>query len=282
MSNEQLIAEAILQLKQESNPLKDYIFPITMALFSSLIGAVVGYRVYLRQDKLLNEKKKLDIANKWILLANEIQQDLIAIKVNYFNKLNKDPYDRVFYIPTIILNSKNYNFEYQELSFIENLNFSKYAHIPYLRSIFEGYINTVSIWGKRNELNNEIKDQIIKFIPRNGTYFDVDKHLIQEAVDQSKFAALIDLTEMVIRYTDDLIVELELLINELPKISKKVINIKLLANYNTILEYGNIATPELLSDCPLPNYKNLSSLLGRSEEELMARYRPLFNSENNG
>ncbi|WP_155757640.1 hypothetical protein [Acinetobacter schindleri] len=43
MNEEQLIAEAILQLKQESNVIKDYIFPIAMALVSSLIGAIVGY-----------------------------------------------------------------------------------------------------------------------------------------------------------------------------------------------------------------------------------------------
>lgn len=39
MSEEQLIAETILQLKQESDILKDYIFPIAMALFSSLFLA---------------------------------------------------------------------------------------------------------------------------------------------------------------------------------------------------------------------------------------------------
>jgi len=37
MNEEQLIAEAILQLKQESNVLKDYIFPIAMALFLHLL-----------------------------------------------------------------------------------------------------------------------------------------------------------------------------------------------------------------------------------------------------
>ncbi|QIC62866.1 hypothetical protein [Acinetobacter schindleri] len=72
MNEEQLIAEAILQLKQESNVIKDYIFPIAMALVSSLIGAIVGYRVYLRQEKLTAERRKLDILNKWILIADEI------------------------------------------------------------------------------------------------------------------------------------------------------------------------------------------------------------------
>ena len=88
MSEEQLIAEAILQLKQESNVIKDYIFPIAMALFSSLIGALVGYKVYLRQEKLTIERGKLDIANKWSIMAYQMHQQLISIKANYYDRLN--------------------------------------------------------------------------------------------------------------------------------------------------------------------------------------------------
>lgn len=276
MSEEQLIAEAILQLKQESNVIKDYIFPIAMALFSSLIGAIVGYKVYLRQEKLGIEKEKLNIINKWILLSNEVQQDLLAIKQNYIKGVNKDPYKRIFNIPTILLNKKNYNLEYQELAFIENVSPSKFSHIPYLRTIFENYIDLVSIWAKRNELNDEVKAQIINKIPQNLTYFDVSRELIDKSVDQSKFAALIDLTEIVIRYTDDLIIELESLNNELPLISKKAVDMKCLKNFGSILNYGRSTSIELLSECPLPDFKKLSTILGRSEEELMARYNPLF------
>lgn len=276
MSDEKLIAEAILQLKQDSNILKDYMFPIAMALFSSFIGALVGYFVYLRQERLANEKKKFDIINKWILLGNEIQQDLTAIKVNYFKQLDNDPFNRAFSIPTMILNPQKYNLEYQELAFIEDKYPSKFSHIPYLRTLFGNYLNTLSIWDKRNQLNDEIKSQIIMHIPNNSTYYDVERNLINSLVDQSKLAALIDLTETVIRYTDDLIIEFEDFINEIPEISKKIIDTKLLKNYGKILEYGNMLNNELILECQLPDYKKLSLMLGRPEQEIMARYSPLF------
>lgn len=139
MSNEQVIAEAILQLKQDSNFIKDYVFPIAMALFSSLIGALVGYGVYLRQERLANEKKKLDILNKWILTADEIHQSLLALKFNYHGKLTSHPYQRFLVIPTIIGNDKKFQFDYHELAFISDFNNNKWLNVGYLRSLFANY-----------------------------------------------------------------------------------------------------------------------------------------------
>lgn len=107
MSEAQLIAYAILQLKSESNVFKDYLFPIGMAFFSSLIGAIIGYLIYLRQEKKTLEKYKLDMTNKWLLMAYHIFQQLIGFKESYYKVIDSNPVHRVLTVPTILREEKN-------------------------------------------------------------------------------------------------------------------------------------------------------------------------------
>lgn len=64
MENIEGLIEAISSLKQETNYFKEYIFPITMAFFSSFIGALLAYFVFRRQESIVAEKLKLDTINK--------------------------------------------------------------------------------------------------------------------------------------------------------------------------------------------------------------------------
>lgn len=280
MSQEQLIAEAILQLKQESNVIKDYIFPITIALFSSLIGAVVGYFVYLRQEKLAAEKRKLDIVNKWILIADEIHQSLLSIKCNYHGNLTSHPYQRFLAIPSIIGTEKNFQLEYHELVFITDFEQFKWLNVGYLRTLFANYNTLLSIWNIRNEFNEKIRLQFFKFDDRNTAYIDLSDAEIESNINQNDLSCLIDLTERALRLTDDLIIEFYKFLDEFPLVVRKKIDLKLVKNYGFILHIdmkANKAIQPLLQECPLPDYKKISKISGRTEEELMARYKPLFN-----
>jgi len=279
MSEEQLIAEAILQLKQESDILKDYIFPIAMALFSSLFGALLGYFVFHRQEKTVLEKRKLDTVNKWLLLGNEIHQSLIAIKFNYNNNLCNDPLKRFFAIPFIILEDKNYSFPYHELAFISSSSPSKWNNIPNLLILFSNYSSVIKMLQTRNESNEKIKKEILDKKQSNRASINITCQEISQIADLSELARVIDLSERLIVLIDDLIIGFYEFLQEFPEVAKQKINLKLIKGYGSILTYkpnDNAEFQSILKRSPLPDYKKLSSILELDEEELMARYRPLF------
>lgn len=279
MEDIKILTQAILSLKQETNYFKDYIFPIAIAFFSSFIGALLAYFVFHRQERIVAEKLKLDTVNKWFLLGDELHQSLIAIKFNYYNQLNSDPYQRVFAVPSILLNEENYRFDYHELVFISDVNGKKWSNIPYLRTLFSNYSSLISIWKTRNNLNEKVRSQIMKANDKNITYIDLVDSQIEVFANQSDLATLIDLTETALRLTDDLIIEFHNFLNEFPNTVKDKIKLNLIKNYGFVLRYdssNNESIKSILKVTPLPNYAKLSIILGRSEEELMARYSSLF------
>ncbi|NNH86572.1 hypothetical protein HLH13_02365 [Acinetobacter sp. ANC 4279] len=193
--------------------------------------------------------------------------------------MNNDPYKRIFAVPSILLNEENFKFEYHELVFISAIQKKKWSNIPYLRTLFSNYPSLLSMWQMRNNLNDKIRSQIFEASNQNTAYIDLSDKQIQELANQSDLACLIDITEHVIRLTDDLIVEFHNFLNEFPEVAKKKINLKLIKNYGIILKYDSSDNKNIeliLKESPLPDYEKLSFILGRSESELMARYSPLF------
>lgn len=72
-----------------------------------------------------------------------------------------DPYQRVFGVPTILINDQNYKFNYHELVFISDAEIGKWSNIPYLRSLFSNYSSLISMWESRNNINEQVKTQIM-------------------------------------------------------------------------------------------------------------------------
>ncbi|WP_338560351.1 hypothetical protein [Acinetobacter sp. KS-LM10] len=61
--------------------------------------------------------------------------------------------------------------------------------------------------------------------------------------------------------------------------AKDKINLKLIKSYGFILKYDSSNNDDItlfLKENPSPDYTKLSNILGRSEEELMARYSSIF------
>lgn len=159
------------------------------------------------------------------------------------------------------------------------MNGKKWSNIPYLRTLFSNYSSLISIWKTRNNLNEKVRSQIMKANDKNITYIDLVDSQIEAFANQSDLAALIDLTETALRLTDDLIIEFHNFLNEFPNTVKDKIKLNLIKNYGFVLRYdssNNESIKSILKVTPLPNYAKLSIILGRSEEELMARYSSLF------
>jgi len=112
------LVQAIESLQQESNPLKDYIFPLVTGFFSSILGAFVAYFTLRHRDRTQLEKERINTVNDWSLLAEGAMSSLIAIKYNYHGKLNNNPFQRTLQIRSLIHSTKKLDKNLSSLSFI--------------------------------------------------------------------------------------------------------------------------------------------------------------------
>lgn len=275
------IVKAIESLKPASNIFKDYLFPIVSAFFSSLLGAGVAYFSFHYQERLKIEKDKMNAANQWTLIAEGALSSLIAIKANYHGKLTEDPIQRAFQIPTILGSSKPIAEELTVLSFVvpksnrkSNSN-PKWSQLPLIRTMIINYNCLLEIWEERNLRARPIREKVMQRFPNKALAdINIDQIAeITECVGIINLLSLIDLTEKIIKLTDDIIVELSDFLLNFPKLAKSLIKKDKLKKYGSIIEYNNENILEFIIKSPEVNYLALSKVFGQSPEEIKKRYQ---------
>ncbi len=281
MCNEtELLVKAIEGLQQESNFFKDYMFPLVGAFFSALLGAGVAYLTLKYQEITKIEKEKMDSANNWILSVESAFSSLIALKSNYHNKLTPNPLQRAAIIPTIIFDPKPITEELSSLSFVipkkedEDSQLVKWRSITRIRSMVNNYNFLLSLWVKRNELERPIKEKIVHDFS-DRAYADVTRDEIFSSVGTANYTALIDVTEKSLKFTDDLIIELNDFLTEFPSVAKTLINTNKLKHYGSLISFfsgGNEILTNLIVKVPDVDYDALAELYGRTAEQIKTEY----------
>lgn len=276
-----LIVKAIESLRQEPSYFKDYIFPIASAFFTSLLGGAIAYFTLRHQEHIQIEKEKLNFANKWILLAESARSNLLAIKGNYHGKLSDNPMQRAAIIPSIPLHAEPIRESLQDLSFIvpvENKSipdYPKWSQILRIRTMIENYNCLLKLWDQRNEINQPIKEQLLGRYPERA-YATLSKEEVIEIIGAASLSVLIDLTEKAVRWTDDILVELDDFLSGFPKYAKEKIDVKKLKRYGSVLTYSNNGNEKLLAllkKTPDADFEPVKDLFGMSSEELSKRYK---------
>uniref|UniRef100_Q3AT70 Uncharacterized protein n=1 Tax=Chlorobium chlorochromatii (strain CaD3) TaxID=340177 RepID=Q3AT70_CHLCH len=275
------IVHAIESLKQAPNFIKDYIFPIANAFFTSLLGAGIAYFTLRYQEVIQIEKDKMDTVNKWTLLVDEARSSLLAIKSNYHGNLTDSPIQRALAIRTVLFTATPINEEYLHLFFLipkateKKCEYQKWSQISIIRTMVLNYNNLLKLWIKRNEVERPIKEKLLQKYSQNA-YADVNTDQIIECIGAANFASLVDLTEHVIKLTDDLLVEFDNFLHEFPNYAKTLINTKRLKRYGSILTYSNNSNKKLLSmleKSPTSNYESVIKLFGMTVEQLREKYK---------
>ncbi len=274
---EQIIT-AIQSLKQESSLFKDYIFPIVSAFFASVLGAAAAYFSLKYHHDIETEKDKLDIANKWLLLAEEARSNLIAIKQNYHGTLKNHPVQRVLAIPTILFIAAPMTEDYSKLSFlvpkIPSDKPTKWSQIPRIRTMIHNYNYLLELWHKRNDIERPIKEDIIQKLSTK-TYDAIDPDQAIKYADKTNLILLIDLTEHVIRLTDDLLVEFNDFLSNFPVYAETLINTKQLEHYGSVLTFSNNGNKQLMAILKKTSdvdYQSVTELFGMTVDQLKQRY----------
>jgi len=274
------IIRAIESLQQESNLFKDYIYPLVSGFFSALLGAGVAYFTLKNQENIQIEKSKMDITNKWTLIAEGAFSSLIALKSNYHGKLESNPFQRMSQVPSILHSSKPIIEEITSLSFIVPKKVDTESHsikwrsITRIRTMIHNYNFTLDLWNKRNEIERPIKEKILHDHAELG-FIDVSREQIFESVGAANYIALIDLTEKAMKFTDDLIIELNDFLTTFPEIGKALINTKKLKEYGSIITFNSESNPMLLNmidKSPEVDFDVLAKLYGRTVEQVKNEY----------
>lgn len=285
MHNEtELIVNAIESLKQEGSIFKDYIFSIASAFFTSLLGAGIAYKSFRYQEDIKIEKEKMDIANKWTLLADEARSNLISIKQNYHGKLTENPIQRAAAIPTILFTAKPIVEDYSQLSFLvpkqSSDEYPKWSQIPRIRTMIHNYNYVQELWLKRNEIERPIREKIVQQYSTKA-FVNVSPEQIFECVGEANFALLVDLTEKVIALTDDLLVESDDFLANFSVYVKTHINSERLKRYGSVLNYSNNGNEKLLAmleRSPNADYSSVTTLFGATTDQLKQRYSTGYES----
>jgi len=140
--------------------------------------------------------------------------------------------------------------------------------------MINNYNYILELWEKRNEIERPIKEKILH---DNSTlaYADVNSDQIIKSVGATKITSLIDITEQLIKLTDDLLIEINDFLSEFPNVAKSLISKKHINKYGSIISFSMDDNPILLNiiiRCPEVDYKILAKLYGSSEEQIKKEY----------
>lgn len=273
-----LIVQAIESLRSETDLFKDYMFPIASAFFSALLGGAIAYLFFRYQEEIAVEKSKMNTANKWTLLAEEARSTLISIKLNYHGLLTECPIQRAFAIPSVLFSTKPIIESYAELSFITpkkgSTEIKKWSQIPRIRAMIHNYNYVQELWLKRNEVERPIKEAVLKAYS-DRAFVDVTLAEVIESVGTVQLSSLVDLTEHVVKLTDDLLLELDGFLADFPIYMKALVKAERIKTYGSVLTYSNNGSEKLLGilkKSPSADYQLITGLFGANAEDIKKRY----------
>ncbi|MBT5073008.1 MAG: hypothetical protein HOH18_09530 [Kordiimonadaceae bacterium] len=218
--------------------------------------------------QLEGEKLRLSIS-----LMNSVYfalKNLISIKKNYFGKLNEDPCQRVRSVPLVCSYDYHIEDDIEDLDFItivDNIadkSENDWSYLPVISNMVSDYNILINLWTLRNKYLEKFSDQF----DQGATY--------EEIMDSDKsldYIHLIDLTEMVIRFTDSQILLLIDFLKNFPTVAEEFISLVALRQFGRVaIEGVFISENEIFEETISVNISKLRYIMKQSELELENLY----------
>ncbi len=274
-----MLVEAINGLKQDSSILLNIVFPVFMALFSSLLGAGVAYFIFVYQEKNSINREKLDSINNIFLTVEDALSSLIAIKQNYHGQISNDPIQRFLKVPTIILTGTPADVDLAKLVFIvpnklnDKVEVEKWESLTRIRAMIKNYNHILDLWLQRNELERPIKLHIMENRP-GGAYATITPSEVIQITGAQVLLSAVDLNEIAIKLTDNIIIEMMDFLQHFPDIAKSKISEKMANKYGKVLKYSieSEKLRELVKPSPELRLEMVAGYFGIPLEDVKSRY----------
>ncbi|MGC2866239.1 hypothetical protein [Proteus vulgaris] len=232
------VTDAILSLKSEANYIKDYIVPILTPFLSAILGYMVARFSFGRSEKIKQTSLNIENGNKVFLKVVDIQDSLIALKLNYFNKIDNDPINRIIGYHYIVSTMASIKVDISSISFLINKfdpndKTKSWYNIRRINMLFENYNTFVVLFNEKNKLSREFQDKI-NAKKGNGeiTYAEIFNYGGNDLVPK-----LISFNEKAIYFLDDLLKESMNFLESYEKIMKSAIDYKLVYKQARIFSY---------------------------------------------
>jgi len=269
------LAQAIEALQPETNYIKDYAVPILVPFLSAALGGLVAHQAFRAQESMEIEKSKLDTANKWFLLADGAQQELIAIKQNYYRELTSNPIQRAGAIPVTPINTRPIVDGYEGLSFIVPSakdgqgQVPKWSQVSRIRMMIENFNYSLELWKSRNEYQQQFMEALSNAYGDDAFTGKISIDDVVKVVGRVPVMRHFQLTELAVALTDDLIKEMVDFLENFPAHVKGKINLKKIKGYGSVLTWqlpDNAKAREVRQKCVKVDFSNVEKLLGELGE----------------
>jgi hypothetical protein len=281
------IVDAINNLRQPSDVLKDYVIPIGVPFFSSLVGWMAGYWSFHYQEYVHMERGKVDAVNKWMILMLEARTELFSIKSNYYESLTDEPVQRMNAFPQLLAFKPKYiTAAAVDLFFIvpkreKVLNeYSKILDPLWLSHVISNYNLLQDLIIERNRVDGEVRSIILNDYSANGAAVYVSFDEILSSVGRKNFIHLFELTERVIILLDDLIEEFSDYIKYFPQKVANKINKKAVKGYaGMLIPSDDMRMGKINMRSTKCNYAPLVGVYGMSVEDLNSKFKSYYNPD---
>lgn len=275
MNEEAEIIKTIIEVKLDGNPLKDYFYPLVITFF----GAFFAHYAVKYQNYIDAQRQKLETANNWVVTFQGVYEGLIAVKKTYAARINDDPLARTAAIQEQIHLPDKVNLDMGGLSFLvpdkedECALNDKWRSLPRINSMLSNYNFLVGTWHRRNVLAAEIIPKIIREHGEQGVA-NMSLNKAIDCVGQEVFLPYMDLTEYIIKITDELLLETYDFVSNFEKSSRQCIDTFRVKDYGKLLSYKNETegAKKLMKKCPEVNYQLLAALFSTPVERIKERY----------
>lgn len=279
-SNEfQPIVDALAKL--ESNPFIDSANSIFTAVLSTALG--IGATIFTNkyQERINAETHKLRVINRTTLSIAEMRANLIAIKENYYGSLGTDPISRLLSIPPIMTSFSIPTLETAELTFLAqkvdagNLNKNRWVRAEIIDALFTNYRSLIEQWA----LQTKEALAVHQILASNGIQFDINGEQLFRLLGVPAVIRLTDLTEKVLRLTDELLLELSCCLIGFPYSAKDMVKKSVKEKYGGVLFYklpDNDFAKNIISFVPEIDMNAMANIQDLSVEEAKQRYRYLY------
>ena len=278
-----LIVEAINNLKQSPDYIKDYILPIITLILGAIISASLAYfiarRTNDRAESIKVEMRRASVINNYSLQAEFCIQSLICIKSFYQGKLDDDSFRRLATIPPIEGEFALKNLaDITELVFIttdEYMKGSRWNQITYINLIFENYKALTKMIKRQKNLKSNLHQRISDLGTSN-----ISLNIVLNEFGKAQTIELMQLTEQIIILVDDLLLFFNDFIQQFPNLAKQRLRKDMPKGIYTILNFGSSEKSSERSKffvrSPILNTKIFCELSGLSKEEALQIFRPTY------
>jgi len=137
------------------------------------------------------------------------------------------------------------------------------------------YNYLIDLWEQRNSIERPIKEKLMAKFTNQG-YLTLSEQEAIQVIGPAKMVLLIDLTERVVKFTDDLLIEINDFLINFPVYAKSRIKTKKLKRFGSVITYsnnGNELLLAMLAKTPEPDFKSVEALFGETSEKIKTRMK---------